>query len=65
MATERIVMVKRTLWVFTCPVCSYRKEYVDNPPKELRCPSCSEVETVWIAPTEESFTGPDKFGDSR
>lgn len=63
MSHERIIMVKRTLHVFQCPSCDYRKTYTENPPKELRCPSCGPPAT-WIGGKTETYTGPDKFREA-
>ena len=53
MTVERIVTVKRTIYVFGC-ACGERVIYDANPPRERLC-SCGQ----WVKYKEESYTGPE------
>jgi len=55
MAVERLV--KRTLWVSTCPTCGDRTERTEEGSKERMCMECK----VWVPFEPVSYTGPDKF----
>jgi hypothetical protein len=55
MVVERIVTVKRTIWVAECPNCHDRSETTENPPKERFCSPCG----VWVPYVELSYTGKD------
>ena len=57
MAVERIVTVKRTLWISTCPTCGDRTERTEEGSKERMCMKCK----VWVPFEKVSYTGPDKF----
>lgn len=50
---EKIVSVKRTIWVAECK-CGNRVETDNYPPKERFC-NCGE----WVPYVEVSYTGPE------
>ena len=53
-------ITKRTIWVVKCdcdPEKGLHKEFTEDPPRECLCANCGK----WISPTEESYTGKDKF----
>ncbi len=52
MAVEKIVMVKRTLYVAKCSNCGDSKEVDAHPPRERRC-TCG----TWVPYEEISYTG--------
>lgn len=56
MAFEKIVSVKRTIYVSQCTGCGDRHVKVTDPPRERLCP-CGK----WVPYVEESYTGPDQF----
>jgi hypothetical protein len=53
MSYERIVTVKRTIYVSECE-CGDRTEVTENPPKERFC-KCGK----WVPFKEVSYTGPE------
>ena len=52
---EKIVNIKRVIWVAKCPKCGESVEKTEKPPRERFCDSCKE----WIPYVEQSFTGPE------
>ena len=56
MAVEKIVSVKRTIYVAECE-CGERDVRTEAPPREVRFTCCGK----WVPFVEESYTGPDQF----
>ncbi len=52
-------LVKRIICVAKCDndECPdpLEKEWINNPPREIQCPSCRK----WVKPHEISYTGPE------
>lgn len=48
-------IIKRTIYVATCPTCEERVEKTDDPPKERFCDTCK----AWVPFEAISYTGQD------
>lgn len=51
MSVKKWTMVERTAWTMKCDECGQTKEWVENPPKAVRC-ACAK----WHEPQRQTFT---------
>lgn len=57
MAAEKVVLVRRTVYVAEHPQCEFKDVRDANPPREIQCPVCKN----WIEFEEHIWEGTDEF----
>ena len=58
MSSEKIVHIKRTLWVSECPTCHDKVERHQPGVRDRLCNTCKQ----WVPFVEVSYTGPEIGG---